>query len=56
MASSSRFFNVLVQYFIFALWFYKTIRYLALDFYEVTVDLGFALVKYQLIEISSSNC
>ncbi len=33
----------------------KTIRLLALDFYEVIVDSGFALINYHLIEISSLN-
>ncbi len=32
----------------------KTIRLLALDFYEVIVNSGFALINYHLIEISSS--
>ncbi len=32
----------------------KTIRLLALDFYEVMADLGFALANYHFIEISSS--
>ncbi len=32
----------------------KTIRLLALDFYEVIVGSGFALINYHLIEISSS--
>ncbi len=32
----------------------KTIRLLALDFYEVIVDSGFVLINYHLIEISSS--
>ena len=32
----------------------KTIRLFALDFYEVIVDSGFALVNHHLIEISSS--
>ena len=32
----------------------KTIRLFALDFYEVIVDSGFALVNYHLIEILSS--
>ena len=32
----------------------KTIRSLALDFYEGIVDSGFALVNYHLIEISNS--
>ena len=32
----------------------KTIRLLALDFYEAIVDSGFALINYHLIEISSS--
>jgi hypothetical protein len=39
----------------FDLWFYyKTIRFLALDFYDVIVNSGFALINYHLIEISSS--
>ena len=32
----------------------KTIRLLALNFYETIVDSGFALINYHLIEISSS--
>ena len=32
----------------------KTIRLVALDFYEVIVDLAFGLINYHLIEISSS--
>ncbi len=32
----------------------KTIRLLALDFYEAIVDSGFALTNYHFIEISSS--
>ena len=32
----------------------KTIRLFALDFHEMIVDSGFALINYQLIEISSS--
>ena len=32
----------------------KTIRLLALDFYAVIVDSGFALINYHRIEISSS--
>ena len=32
----------------------KTIRLLALNFYEMIVDSGFALIDYHLIEISSS--
>ena len=32
----------------------KTIRLLALDFYAVIVDSGFAIVKYYRIEISGS--
>ena len=32
----------------------KTIRLLALNFYEMIVDSGFALINYHLIEISSS--
>ena len=32
----------------------KTIRLLALNFYEMIVDSGFALIDYYLIEISSS--
>ena len=32
----------------------KTIRLLALNFYEMIVDSGFALIGYHLIEISSS--
>ena len=31
----------------------KTIRLVALDFYEVIVDSGFAFVNYHLIEIES---
>ncbi len=31
----------------------KTIRLLALNFYEVIVDSGFALINYHLIEIKS---
>ena len=31
----------------------KTIRLLALNFYEMIVDSGFALINYHLIEISS---
>ena len=34
--------------------FTKTIRILALHFYEAIVNSGFALVNYQLIEIPSS--
>ena len=36
----------------------KTIRLLALDFYAVIVNSGFALINYHRIEISSSqsNC
>ena len=34
--------------------FAKTIRLLALDFYEAIVNSGFALVNYHLVEISSS--
>ena len=32
----------------------KTIRLFALDFYEEIVDEGFALINYQMMEISSS--
>ena len=32
----------------------KTIRLLAINFYEMIVDSGFALINYHLIEISSS--
>ena len=32
----------------------KTIRLLALDFYAVIVDSGFALINYHRIEISNS--
>ena len=32
----------------------KTIRLLALNFYEMIVDSGFSLIDYHLIEISSS--
>ncbi len=32
----------------------KTIRLLALNFYEMIVDSGFALINYHLIEMSSS--
>ena len=36
-------------------WFYtKTIRLLALDFYKMIVDSGFALIYCHLIEIPSS--
>ena len=36
----------------------KTIRLLALNFYALVVDAGFALINYHCIEISSSysNC
>ena len=34
--------------------FTKTIRLLALNFYEMIVDSGIALINYHLIEISSS--
>ena len=42
--------------FLFELWndSTKTIRLLALDFYAVIVDSGFALINYQRMEISSS--
>ena len=33
----------------------KTIRLLALNFYEMIVDSGFALINYHLIEISARN-
>ena len=47
--------STLVQYFIYLISHStKTIRLLALDFYEVIVDSGFALFNYRLIEISSS--
>ena len=47
--------STLVQYFIYLISdSTKTIRLLALDFYEVIVDSGFALFNYRLIEISSS--
>ena len=46
--------------FLFELWndSTKTIRLLALDFYAVIVDSGFALIKYHRKEIlsSQSNC
>ena len=32
----------------------KSIRLLALNFYEMIVDSGFALISYHLIEISGS--
>ena len=32
----------------------KTIRLFALNFYEMIVDSGFALINYHLVEISSS--
>ena len=32
----------------------KAIRFLAVDFHELMVDLGFALINYHLIEIPSS--
>ena len=34
--------------------FTKTIRLLALNFYEAIVNLGFALVNYHLIEIETA--
>ena len=41
---------------LFEIWsdYIKTIRLLALDFYVVIVDMGFALVNYHRIEISSN--
>ena len=39
----------------FDFWFYyKTIRVFAFAFCEMIVDSGFALIKYHLIETSSS--
>ena len=32
----------------------KTIRLIALNFYEMIADSGFALIDYHLIEVSSS--
>ena len=43
-----------VQYFMFNSNSTKTITLLALDFYQVVVDSGFALINYNLMEISSS--
>ncbi len=53
MPSSSRFSMFLYRILCLISNSTKTIRLLALDFYEAIVDSGFALINYHLIEISS---